>query len=90
VPANRTDEDFYRPFAELNLSPDTEIYLGLVHADGTEGVEQRMAMARRYVPAFGIATECGMARARTPNFVRNLLGIHAAVSREPAQGPGRA
>jgi hypothetical protein len=90
VPANRTDEDFYRPFADLNLSPDTEIYLGLVHADGPEAVESRMAVARRYVPGFGIATECGMARARTPNFVRNLLGIHAAVSREPAPGPGRA
>ena len=36
--------------------------------------------ARRYAPAsFGIATECGMARARSEATVRALLQIHADV-----------
>jgi hypothetical protein len=33
---------------------------------------------------FGIATECGMARQRTPELVRQLLDVHAACAREPA------
>jgi hypothetical protein len=31
------------------------------------------------VPKFGIATECGMARARSEETVRKLLKIHADV-----------
>jgi hypothetical protein len=70
--------------AGLKLSPQTELYLGLIHdADGAEGAKRRAAAARRYVKDFGIATECGMARQRTPELVRRLLEIHAAASREP-------
>ena len=36
-----------------------------------------MAAARRYTPEFGIATECGMARARSEATVRELPKIHA-------------
>jgi hypothetical protein len=35
--------------------------------------------ARRYVRKFGIATECGMARARSEETVRALLKIHAEI-----------
>ena len=80
VPAERTDEDFHRPFADLALPEGTELYLGVVHAkDGVDGARARIAAARRHVPEFGIATECGMARARSQDTVLTLLKTHAAV-----------
>jgi len=81
VPMSRSDDAFHRPLAELKLNPATRLYLGVVHAgDGTEGAKARIAAARRYAPrAFGIATECGMARARSEATVRALLQIHADV-----------
>jgi hypothetical protein len=80
VPIDRTDDAFYEPLRGLKLAPGTELYLGLVHAkDGVQGTKTRLDMARRYAPPFGIATECGMARARSEELVRNLLTIHADV-----------
>jgi methionine synthase II (cobalamin-independent) len=85
VPIARTDDAFFTPLQELNLAAGTELYLGVVHAaDGAEGTQKRIAVARRYVRAFGIATECGIARARTPGLVKSLIEVHAATSREPA------
>jgi len=85
VPIDRTDDAFFQPFDELRLAAGTELYLGVVHArDGIEGLNKRIAAASRHVRSFGIATECGMARARTPDVVQNLLAIHAAGSREPS------
>jgi hypothetical protein len=85
VPVDRTDDDYFRPLNNLKLRPGTEIYLGLVHgADGPEGTRKRIAAASRHLKDFGIATECGMARARTPELVKSLLKVHADVSREPA------
>src|SRR5580698_4045360 len=79
VPIERGDEAFYRPFADLKLPNGTALFLGVVHAkDGVAGTKARIAAARRYAPEFGIATECGMARARSEQTVRELLKIHAA------------
>jgi len=36
------------------------------------------------VRTFGIATECGIARACTPDLVKSIIDIHAATSKEPA------
>ena len=80
VPVERNDDAFHRPLRELRLPAGTELYLGVVHAkDGVAGAQARIAAARRYAPAFGIATECGMARARSEETVRALLQIHADV-----------
>jgi hypothetical protein len=80
VPIERSDDAFHRPFGALALQAGTELYLGVVHAkDGVAGTEARIAAARRHAPPFGIATECGMARARTEATVRALLGVHAHV-----------
>ncbi len=77
VPRSRTDEAYFRPLAKLRTPPGTELYLGLVHrTDGLEGARMRIAAASRVVPAFGIATECGMGR-RPPESVRPLLELHA-------------
>ncbi len=85
VPVDRTDDEFFRPLEGLKLRPGTELFLGVVHArDGIQGLNARIAAAARHVPSFGIATECGMARARTPSVVTRLLELHAAGSGEPA------
>jgi hypothetical protein len=82
VPINRTDDAFFSPLRELALAPATELYLGVVARDGAEGTQRRIAAASRHVPGFGIAMECGMARARTPDLVLRLLDIHAEVARD--------
>lgn len=81
VPINRHDDAYFAPLKDLRLHSETEVYLGLVHAkDGAEGTLRRMAAARKFVPEFGIATECGMARARTPETVMELMRVHAAAA----------
>jgi hypothetical protein len=80
VPIERNDDAFHCPFRDLKLGEGTELFLGLVHAkDGIEGTRARLAAARRHAPKFGIATECGMARARSEDTVRALLKIHADI-----------
>jgi len=81
VPLDRKDEEFYKPLKDLALAPETELFLGCVHAaDGVAGTNKRIEMASRYVKHFGIATECGMGRCKTPEAVRGLLEIHANTS----------
>ncbi len=84
VPLPRATDEFFAPMRDFKLAPETEIYLGLIHvADGVEGARRRIELARKYVPKFGVATECGFARARKPDVVRRLLAIHADVASEP-------
>jgi hypothetical protein len=84
VPRARNDEGYFKPLDGLRLDPDTGLYLGVVHADGAEATRQRIAAARKHAKEFGIATECGMARQRTPELVQTLLDVHAACAQEPA------
>jgi methionine synthase II (cobalamin-independent) len=84
VPADRFDDSYYKPLTTLRLSPKTELYLGLVHPDGAENTRRRIAAAANYVKDFGIATECGIARARSPELVKKIIKIHAEVSGEPS------
>ena len=83
VPRERTDTDYFRPLAQLKLASGTELYLGVIHAaDGVEGTRRRIEAASRFVADFGIATECGIARARKPELVGELLRLHAELARE--------
>ncbi len=84
VPIARDDNAFYAPLRDLKLKPGTELVLGLVHADGADATKKRIAAAQKYAPHFGIGTECGIARKRTPELVTSLLKVHADVSRMPA------
>jgi hypothetical protein len=87
VPIGRVDDDYFRPLAKLELSPHTELYLGLIHAaDGEEGALKRGQAASRYVKNYGIATECGISRARKADLVTHLLQLHASCACEPAEG----
>ncbi len=86
VPVNRSDDAYFKPLGELRLAPSCELYLGVVHAsDGVEGTRRRIAAAARHVPAFGIATECGLGRCKKPEAVLDILRLHASVSAEPAR-----
>jgi hypothetical protein len=79
VPLSRDDDAYFAPLNGLRLSPETELFLGLVHLDGVVGTKRRMAAAGKFVKNFGIATECGFARGKTTEQVRELLRIHAGV-----------
>lgn len=77
VPKERDDSAYFAPLKNLQLRPETRLFLGLVHpGDGIEGTRRRMAMAERFVTNFGIATECGFGR-RPPETIPELLRIHA-------------
>ena len=79
VPRDRSDDAYFAPLNALTLSPETQLFLGLVHhTDGVEGTRRRIAAAEKVVPDFGIATECGMGR-RPPETISELLRIHAEV-----------
>jgi len=81
VPIERGDDAFFAPLAELHLPADTELYLGLVHReDGAEGARRRAAVAARYLPDFGVATECGIGRA-PEGTTEDILRAHAEVAR---------
>jgi hypothetical protein len=78
VPVDRHDDAYFAPLAGLQRGPEMEVYLGLVHgSDGVQGAVRRMRAAAKFIQGFGIATECGIARARTPETVRELLRLHA-------------
>jgi len=83
VPIDRADEAYFQPLKNLRLSRGTELYLGVVHADGVEATNRRIAAAAKFAPDFGIATECGIARCRTPEIVKDLLRVYAGASRVP-------
>ena len=79
VPADRSDEAYFAPLADLNLNPATKLFLGLVHdSDGVAGTSRRIAAAAKYTRDFGIATECGFGR-RPPGTIPNLLRVHVEV-----------
>ncbi len=73
---NRTDDAYFEPMKRLNLSTQTEIYLGLIHREDHEGNRARLAAARRHARVDGVSTECGMARGDPEKFPA-LLADHA-------------
>lgn len=84
VPADRDDDEFFVPLERLEADGGTQVYLGLVHGDGSAAVQRRIAAAAGHLErGFGIATECGIARKRTPETVLSLIRAHAESSVEP-------
>jgi hypothetical protein len=82
VPIERDDDAFFAPFRTLVLPTGCQLYLGLVHAkDGAAGALRRAQAAKKAVASFGIASECGLGRCKTPAEVRKLLDLHADVAR---------
>jgi hypothetical protein len=79
VPQDLNDDGFFEPLDRLQIAPETDLYLGLVHHNDEEGNAERMAAARRHVRVDGIATECGMARG-DPSRLAALLAAHARLA----------
>jgi len=80
VPRDRSDDAYFQPLARLQLRPETELSLGLVHyTDGVAGTRKRLATAERHAKRFSIATECGFGR-RDPATIPELIRIHAEIA----------
>ncbi|MHB8691021.1 MAG: hypothetical protein ACYDHH_07210 [Solirubrobacteraceae bacterium] len=80
VPRDRSDIAYFAPLSDLELRPETTLYLGLVHeTDGVPGADKRIAAASAFVRNFGIATECGFGR-RAPRSVLPLMKLHTSVA----------
>jgi hypothetical protein len=80
VPRDRADDAYFAPLQRLQLKPETELCLGLVHfTDGIGGTNERLKTAGKYAKGFAIATECGFGR-RPPATIPELLRIHAEVA----------
>ena len=81
VPIGRSDDAFYRPLRALSLDPETELYLGLVHAeDGLEGARQRIEAAKKFSPPFGVASECGISRGRDRALAMKFIETYGAAA----------
>lgn len=84
VPQDRRDEAYFSPLAELRAGPDTELYFALVayHPDsqpaGTTAEQVRLIDQVLPVTAWGICTECGMARAEQEE-IPGLLDQHREI-----------
>jgi hypothetical protein len=80
VPRARSDDAYFAALKNLELRPETQLVLGLVHySDGFDGTMQRVRAAQKVVSTFGVATECGFGR-RSPDTIPELLQIHARVA----------
>lgn len=79
VPLARRDEAYFAPLTDLR-GGGVKVFLGLIHLqDGVEGAMARARAARRYLPRFGVATECGLGR-RHPETLTELLMVHREVA----------
>ena len=86
VPRDRSDDAYFAPLRGLEIS-GAKLFLGLIHlTDGAAGAQRRIDAARRFVPEFGVSTECGFGR-RNPETTQALLELHAAVSDLHPRGP---
>lgn len=80
VPADWTEPARFGPLADLALDPGSEVYLGVVHVnDGAAGAVARIAAAEAVLPAFGVATSCGLGR-RDPAMIPEILRLHADIA----------
>ena len=75
VPKDRADADYFRPLRELKLPDGAGVFLGLIHYDDPGGDRARCDAARAFLPAFGVASECGWGRT-DPARVPGLLESH--------------
>jgi hypothetical protein len=78
VPKDRTDDGYYAPLRGVTLQGETALYLGLVHYADHAGDLARITAARKAVPRFGIATECGWGRTE-PARVPGLIAAHREI-----------
>jgi SAM-dependent methyltransferase len=87
VPDDVVDVAFLERLGGLSLRAETDLYLGIAHLDdGVAGAQARVTAAKRYLPDFGVATECGWGRYR-PDDVPRLLEIHRETTAPVVSSP---
>jgi hypothetical protein len=83
IPAlDRTDEAFYAPLRQLNTE-GARVYLGMIHS--MPNFSQRLAVARRVLPDFGVAAYCGFGRtppAQLPQILDDHLKAAALAEKQ--------
>ena len=80
VPRDRSDDAYFEPLKRLDTKGVDDVYLGLVHyTDGVDGACNRIKIAEKYLPSFGIATECGFGRRPSHQDVHKLIELHGQV-----------
>lgn len=72
------EEAFFAPLAELKPR-DARVYLGAVHH--MERFRERVAIARRFLPEFGVAAYCGFGRS-SPGEMPRVLREHLQAIKE--------
>ena len=73
IPAlENLDDGFYAPLARLRPH-GARVYLGMIHHMDT--FERRLAIARKYLPDFGLAAYCGLGRT-PPSGLGDILREH--------------
>jgi hypothetical protein len=81
VPHDWDTAEHFAGYDDLELDPETEIFLGLVHAaDGVDGARRRIDAAGQILGSFGVATSCGLGR-REPHEIDDILRLHADIAR---------
>ena len=76
APAVAADDAYFAPLRRLLLRPETEFYLGLVHAaDGLDGARRRIASAAGVLAGFGVAGECGLGKFAADE-IDAILALH--------------
>jgi hypothetical protein len=69
---DRTDDAFYAPLAKLDAK-GARVYLGAIHTMQT--LKQRVGVARKFLPDFGLAAYCGFGRT-PPEQMPRILQDH--------------
>jgi hypothetical protein len=69
---DRSDDAFFAPLKEL-APQGARVYLGLIH--NMERLKERIAIARKYLPDFGLGAYCGFGRLPASE-LPNILADH--------------
>jgi hypothetical protein len=69
---DRADDAFYAPLAGLQRG-DARVYLGMIHS--MSSFRERLAVARKFLPDFGLGAYCGLGRT-PPEQLPQLLADH--------------
>lgn len=75
VPKDRSDDAYFAPLRGWKRRPETQLYIGLIHHNDEAGDQRRIDAARRVIPEFGVASECGWGRG-DPARLPGLLNSH--------------
>jgi len=77
-----TADKFYAPLAELGPK-GADVYLGAIHS--MPSLKARIAVARKYLPRFGLAAYCGFGRT-PPELLPQILEDHLAAVKLAGRG----